>query len=164
MPKVSGPKKLQWTFHSRSKMRQYRLSDGRVLRVLHAPKRVETGVAPKTIACMQPASQTRFGTDADWTQEIWVMVQDAGNTRKVISVWRYPGKTKPRDEMTKEFLAARYGEYLSGLVPANALKPAQSARPRPAAMWPRTVRKWPSRKLNRTYTLKARATRKSPIA
>ena len=53
---------LQWTLHAQAKMRQYRLSPARVRRVLHSPRRVEEGVAPKTIAAMQPASLKTFGS------------------------------------------------------------------------------------------------------
>lgn len=92
-----------WTAHARAKMNFYRLSESRVRRVLHSPKRVEEGIAPKTIAMMQPAS---LKSKEKWTQEIWAMVQDAGSKRKVISAWRYPGMTKPRgvlDMMRKEY-------------------------------------------------------------
>jgi hypothetical protein len=87
-------------------MNFYRLSEGRVRRVLHAPKRVEEGVAPRTIALMQPASMK---TATTWAQEIWVMVQDAGSKRKVISAWRYPGVTKPRAVL--QMMQKEYREY-----------------------------------------------------
>lgn len=100
-------------------MRFYGLSEARVRRVLHAPHRVEEGVAPETAAYMQ-----RVGIGRN-PSEIWVMIQ-AGNTsgrrggaqrssfvlprpsqarrgsgakhfeRVIISAWRYPGATKPR--------------------------------------------------------------------
>ncbi|MBI4094807.1 MAG: hypothetical protein HY435_01280 [Candidatus Liptonbacteria bacterium] len=88
------------------KMRFYRLSEGRVKRVLHTPKRVEEGIAPKTIAMMQPAGSAKH------PYEIWVMFQDAGQRRKVISAWKYPGKTKSRDEITRELLTGEYREFL----------------------------------------------------
>ena len=37
-------------------MGYYRLSEQRVRRVLHSPRRIEEGVAPKTVAMMQPIS------------------------------------------------------------------------------------------------------------
>ena len=88
----------------------YKLSEQRVARVMHSPKRIEEGVAPKTVAMMQPASiktaaRPTFAKKVDatskketWSQEIWVMVQDLGKQRKIISAWRYPGITKPRSE------------------------------------------------------------------
>lgn len=49
------------------KMRQYRLSESRVKRVLRHPKRLEVGVAPDTVAGMQPAGSKKH------PYEIWVM-------------------------------------------------------------------------------------------
>ncbi len=101
-------------------MMQYRLSPMRVRRVLNAPKRIEEGVAPKTIAMMQPASLKSMGGRPGaakrerWTQEIWVMVEDKGRERKVISAWRYPGVTKPRSEATLELARREYHEYAEG--------------------------------------------------
>jgi hypothetical protein len=91
-------------------MNHYRLTPARVRHVLHSPRRIEEGVAPKTVAMMQPVSMKLIGKQASWTQEIWVMVQDAAGVRKVISAWRYPGVTKPRDAA---FLQREYGEFLS---------------------------------------------------
>lgn len=92
---------LHWTHHSRAKMRQYRLSDARVKRVLHSPKRIEEGIAEKTIAMMQPANTQH-------THEIWVMVafdkKKGVERKKIISAWRYPGKTKPGEPLPKEIL------------------------------------------------------------
>lgn len=111
------PAKLSWTLHARGKMMYYRLSPMRVRRVLNAPKRVEEGIAPKTIAMMQPASLKaaagRAGAAARdrWTQEIWVMVQDTPKERKVISAWRYPGVTVPRDEIAMNLMRKEYNEY-----------------------------------------------------
>ncbi len=109
MPLFDKLKPLHWTSHARGKMDYYRLSAARVRRVLNAPKRVEEGIAPNTVAMMQPASMK---TSKTWTQEIWVMFQDAPKERKVISAWRYPGVTKPRGEM-KAFLAKEYKEFLA---------------------------------------------------
>lgn len=96
---VANAKKLHFTFHAHDKMRHYRLSESRVKRVINSPLRIEEGIAPDTIAVMQPASILRSenGKPSEWNQEIWVMVQDQGSARKVISAWRYPGKTKERD-------------------------------------------------------------------
>jgi hypothetical protein len=116
MPFLKKPVQLQWTLHARAKMNHYRLTPSRVRHVLHSPKRIEEGVAPKTVAMMQPVSiKTAAGRAGgvkkeSWTQEIWVMVQDAAGSRKVISAWRYPGVTKPRDAA---FLQKEYGEFLA---------------------------------------------------
>ena len=69
-------KEILWTKHAQSKMRFYRLSEQRVRRVLNSPKRTEEGIAPNTVAMMQPASiKTKDGKQT-WSQEIWVMVQE----------------------------------------------------------------------------------------
>jgi hypothetical protein len=104
---------LHWTLHARAKMDYYRLSPARVRRVLNTPQRVEEGVAPKTMAMMQPASlKARTTGKETWSQEIWVMVEDKKKERTVISAWRYPGVTKPRDSVSAAFLQKEYKEYL----------------------------------------------------
>lgn len=86
-------------------MNFYRLSEGRVRRVLHTPMRIEEGIADDTIAVMQPASLTKtIKGYEDWNQEIWVMIVEAPSERRVISTWRYPGKTKPGDPLPSEIL------------------------------------------------------------
>ena len=117
MPFISKSKTLHWTFHARDKMRFYRLSEARVRRVLHSPKRVEEGVAPKTTAMMQPVSVKRVRSGESgrgqetWNQEIWVMVEDEKEQRKIISAWRYPGMTRPKDEAVLSSLREAYREY-----------------------------------------------------
>ncbi|HOX21455.1 MAG TPA: hypothetical protein PKZ02_00535 [Candidatus Paceibacterota bacterium] len=94
---------LVWTNHSIDKMKQYQLSEQRIRRVLHTPKRKEEGIAPKTIAVMQSTGTLKHPT------EIWVMIQEIKNERgrikirnqqgknilskkiRIISAWRYPG-------------------------------------------------------------------------
>lgn len=87
---------VTWTKHSKRKMNYYRLSEARVKRVLKNPKRKEMGVAPGTIAVMQANSSKH-------TSEIWVMYQiinskikDKNSKVKVITAWRYPGKSPIR--------------------------------------------------------------------
>lgn len=95
---------VYWTAHARAKMRFYGLSEQRVKRTLHSPKRVEEGIAPKTIAMMQPASVKTTAGKPAWRQEIWVMFQDMKGKRKIISAWRYPGITKPGEQLPAEIL------------------------------------------------------------
>ena len=110
MPFLKRPKNLEWTLHAKTKMDHYRLTPSRVRHVLHSPKRVEEGIAPHTIAMMQPVSMKIIGKKESWTQEIWVMVQDKASARTVISAWRYPGVTKVRDAI---FLKKKYNEFLT---------------------------------------------------
>jgi hypothetical protein len=47
---------------------------------------------------MQPAS-------IGWSQEIWVMIQKKRqDTIKIISAWRYPGKTKAGQPLPEEII------------------------------------------------------------
>jgi len=85
-------------------MRQYGLSEQRVRRVIHAPKRVELGIAPKTVAVMQPPSIKKVLGKETWSQELWVMFQDMKGKRKIISAWRYPGMTKVGQPLPGEIL------------------------------------------------------------
>lgn len=91
-------KEFFWTNHSQRKMRFYRLSEARVKRVVHTPKRVERGIAPDTVAMMQRAGTSKH------PYEIWVMVQDTNTRRKIISAWRYPGVTKPGEPLPEEII------------------------------------------------------------
>lgn len=102
----SGVKLRQvvWTAHSRAKMRYYGLSESRVKRIIHTPKRIEEGIAPKTVAMMQSSGSVKN------PYELWVMIQDIGQKRKVISAWRYPGVTKPRSEVTLTLLKSAFSE------------------------------------------------------
>ena len=98
MPFLKKPKVLNWTFHSLGKMRFYGLSQSRVRSVLHSPKRIEEGIAPKTIAMMQAAGSVKH------PYEIWVMMQDSKTERKIISAWRYPGITKVEEKLPEEIM------------------------------------------------------------
>lgn len=62
-----------WTAHAQAKMRFYGLSQARVRRVLHSPLRIEEGIAPGTVAALQPASYKTKEGKRSWSQEIWVM-------------------------------------------------------------------------------------------
>lgn len=105
-PEFSGGKLRQvvWTAHSRAKMRHYGLSEARVKRIIHSPKRTEEGIAPKTVAMMQSAGSAKH------PYELWVMIQDAGQKRKVISAWRYPGVTKPGSSLTLKLIEQAFEE------------------------------------------------------
>ena len=77
---------IRWTNHAQRKLRQYRLSDKRVLRVLRKPDRKEEGIAPGTLANMQTTGTRKHPT------EIWVMYITLKKPKaiKIISTWRYP--------------------------------------------------------------------------
>jgi len=81
---------ILWTRHSKDKMYYYRLSESRIKRVLRNPRRKEMGIAPGTVAVMQP-------NNSKHTYEIWAMYSNSrGGKIKVITAWRYPGKSPIR--------------------------------------------------------------------
>jgi len=96
--KTTSFRTLFWTKHSQEKMRFYKFSKQRVQWVLHTPKRIEEGIAPNTIAIMQVAGSQKH------PYEIWVMLQETKTRRKIISAWRYPGRTKPGQPLPEEIL------------------------------------------------------------
>jgi len=82
--------RFYWTIHSVSKMRQYGLSESRVKRVVNNPKRKEVGIAPGTIAVMQPNSSKH-------TYEFWAMYKILQRGKiKIITAWKYPGRSPIR--------------------------------------------------------------------
>ena len=94
MPKVNlVSKKFYWTKHAKENIRYYGLSENRVKRVFRHPQRVEEGVAENTWAAMQSAGSKGH------PYEIWIMYQVKKEVVKIISAWRYPGKTKPGDRV-----------------------------------------------------------------
>ena len=106
--------KYAWTAHARIKMRHYRLTESRIKRIIRHPARVEEGILPGGVACMQIAEGKSYS-------EIWVMyvlvkaraveakvfASTAQNAKqiKVITAWRYPGKSPSRDPIPPEILA-----------------------------------------------------------
>ena len=99
---------IEFTAHARYKMSQYGLSEQKVRGVIRNPKRTEIGVAPKTVAVMQPVSPKTLDGKIIWKQELWVMYVVKGKGQKskgnsevrvslfppqlrIISTWRYPG-------------------------------------------------------------------------
>ena len=82
-------RKIIWTTHSKIKLRQYRFSEKRVLRIFRKPNRIEEGIAPETIAAMEITGTKSHPTEA------WVMyvVLKRPKAIKIISAWRYPGRT-----------------------------------------------------------------------
>lgn len=119
--------RYSWTLHAVEKMQYYGLSEGRIKRIIRFPKRVEEGIAPDTVAVMQPAGTKRY-------QEIWVMYRlekpetinsklETGNQKRetegapfkkwqtndarirIITAWRYPGESPERDPVPAEIIS-----------------------------------------------------------
>jgi hypothetical protein len=110
----SGDQKYVWTLHARLKMKYYGLSESRIKRIIRFPARTEEGIVENTVAVMQPAGTKRY-------TEIWTMYRLVGKNRqanpkskflnpkrqlklKIITAWRYPGKSPARDPIPAEVL------------------------------------------------------------
>lgn len=96
---------LAWTKHVVQKMMFYGLSATKVKSVLSRYDRMEQGIADNTTAVMKkakPRTELRSCTGAGSEknpQEIWVMYQDKDKKRVVITAWRYPGVSKPKERI-----------------------------------------------------------------
>ena len=106
---VQNFRKILWTVHSEIKMRQYGLSKTKLLSILRTPERKEQGIVSGTMAVMK--TNRKFGNkpklllpgkwrpQASAPGEIWLMFRDTKEARKIISAWRYPGISKPGEEI-----------------------------------------------------------------
>ena len=107
-------RKLQWTDHSQIKMKQYGLSKSKVSGILRKPERREKAIVPGLIAVMKTNKvffkEKQITVSNAWKKpqkapgEIWIMYKDVknrkeGDVRKIISAWRYPGISKPGEEI-----------------------------------------------------------------
>lgn len=102
-----------WTNHAYFKMRQYRLSESLIKRVIRYPARIEQGILQDAIAVMRPASSgsLRRGSPdgrpakAKNYSEIWAMYMATKRGQlRIITAWRYPGKSPERDPIPAEIL------------------------------------------------------------
>lgn len=84
-------KKIHWTRHIKEKMKQYQLSERKILRIFKKPERKEIGIAPETIAVMQTAGTKKH------PYEIWLMYQIKKSKIIMISAWKYPGKSSIKE-------------------------------------------------------------------
>jgi len=106
---LQGFKKNVWTQHSQIKMKQYGLSKQKLLGILHNPERREVGIVFGTKAVMKTNKvffkEKKITLKKAWQRpkkapgEIWIMYKDAKDSRKIISAWRYPGISKPGEEV-----------------------------------------------------------------
>jgi len=106
---LKNTERYWWTRHVFEKMRYYSISENRVQRIIRFPKRIEEGIVPETVAVMQPAGTKKY-------QEIWVMYKLIKPTKlksktknlkpkiKIITAWRYPGKSPERDPVPQEII------------------------------------------------------------
>ena len=69
-------KEISWTKHAQAKMRFYGSIRTKSASGFEFAEKNRGGIAPNTVAMMQPASiKTKDGKQI-WSQEIWVMVQE----------------------------------------------------------------------------------------
>ena len=103
----SSAEKFVWTRHAQDKLRYYRLSESRIKRIIRYPVRVEEGILEGAVAAMSPAGGKKYS-------EIWTMYLITANRKmqsanrkkqiKIITAWRYPGKSPERDPIPAEIL------------------------------------------------------------
>ena len=106
---VTNYKKLVWTTHSQMKMKQYGLSKQKLSGILRNPERKEQAIVPGLIAVMKTNKtffkEKKITLNDAWKKskkspgEIWLMFKDKKGERKIISAWRYPGVSKPGEEI-----------------------------------------------------------------
>jgi len=96
--------KIIWTKHSERKIKYYKLSKSRILRIIRKPYRIEEGIAPKTIALMEPTKIKKINNKKIWNEEIWTMIQKSDEGIKIISAWRYPGKSPQNNPIPIEII------------------------------------------------------------
>jgi hypothetical protein len=82
-------KEIHWTKHIKEKMKEYQLSERKLLRIFRNPERKEEGIAPGTVAVMKSGGRKR-------PYEIWLMYQIKKSKIIMISAWKYPGKSPIR--------------------------------------------------------------------
>lgn len=90
-------------------MRQYGLSKQKLMGILRKPERKEQGIVPGTAAVMKTNKiffkDKKISLAKAWQKpkkapgEIWLMYKDVKDFRKIISAWRYPGISKPGEEI-----------------------------------------------------------------
>ena len=122
LKKSFGQDKYIWTQHSQIKMRQYRLTEARIKRIIRSPARVEEGILENAVACMQPVGGKNYSEI--WTMYVVVNEQNLHSSKlsgskkvsdllnslkgrkqlKVITAWRYPGKSPEREPIPAEIL------------------------------------------------------------
>ncbi len=104
-------RKLHWTEHSKIKMRQYGLSKTKLINLIYQSDRKERGIVLGTIAVMKTnksysnnkvkpiIAKKSYQNIKKAPGEVWLMYKDVKNERRIISCWRYPGISKPGEEI-----------------------------------------------------------------
>jgi len=91
-----------WTNHAQYKMGYYRISPSLVKRIVRFPERIEESIVDDLVAVMKKSSSKK--------EEIWVMYELYSGEKvekpkiKIITTWRYPGKSSARDPIPEDIL------------------------------------------------------------
>lgn len=107
---MKSAEKYFWTKHSQYKMRYYGLSPQRIKRIIRHPARTEEAIIPNLIAAMQPAglaTEALAKAAGKRYSEIWTIykIQNTQYGRiKIITAWRYPGKSPARNPIPQDIL------------------------------------------------------------
>ncbi|MFY9463066.1 MAG: hypothetical protein WAP52_02690 [Candidatus Sungiibacteriota bacterium] len=127
---MTRDEKYIWTHHSQMKMRYYHLTESRIKRVIRYPLRIEESIVEGAVACMQPAEGKQYSEI--WAMYVLINAKRKekkinphtfsrdqpvfGENRKaykegvgikqmkIITVWRYPGKSPEREPVPAEIL------------------------------------------------------------
>lgn len=112
-----------WTSHSKYKLFQYAISPNSVKRVVKYPDRKEEGIAEKTIAVMR-RKDTKSAK-----KECWVMYQNIGKKKRIISAWIYPGESpKGREIFVPDEVWIEIEKYSSEDQQQSSHKKAKDAK------------------------------------
>ncbi len=134
MKQPKNDSRYEWTQHAWMKMQYYGMSEGRIKRIVRFPARIEEGIADDTVAVMQPADSKNYQelwvmytltngrnptTDnkqqsasrrtisknkEKMEQNLEQIFGTGGNKIRVITAWRYPGKSPARDPIPEDVL------------------------------------------------------------
>ena len=123
--------KYIWTEHAHMKMRHYRLTESRIKRVIRHPSRIEEGILEGAIACMSPQQgknyteiwamykieksevkdqESKMGKGFIKNAAYQKLIESRsgpfgdGGKIKIITAWRYPGKSPERDPVPEDIL------------------------------------------------------------
>jgi len=138
-----------WTAHVAEKMHYYGLSEQKVLGVIRRPKRIETGIAPDTVAVMVPVGEksaaqiarnkekkSSFGnyqSDRPWNQEIWALYQIKNSKFQIPNEKQIPNDEKSKLQELRNKLSSNKKITIISAWRYPGVSPAKD--PIPAEIW-----------------------------
>ncbi|OHB18420.1 MAG: hypothetical protein A2666_05025 [Parcubacteria group bacterium RIFCSPHIGHO2_01_FULL_47_10b] len=107
MNEIKDTNRLVWTEHAKHKVRHYQLSSSKIRSIIDHPERREEAIVEGLFASMRTSGSRKHRYEI-WTMYAIVQTKPTSlklaNTVislapqkriKIISAWRYPGKTEP---------------------------------------------------------------------